>query len=384
MLIKKKEGLSITKNPTIEFSVIFGKLKLKSPYLWCKGKVSKPLVSKMGITHQGRTETVERALVDFGSEEAFIPASKRFREHYKYDIGSSAVSRVTKQTAQEAMKYVEDKLSEAGKNYSDVEKEESVETVKEMLVELDGCEIRTAELSIKEDSIETTPVYNNPKKEKIIKWRDVRIGSARPLETASKIYVGKMASYPEVVRQLFNASILNGMSPKTKVIGVADGGIGLYEELKNQFTNMQFILDKPHLKDHLYDTAEELGIAKNERAAWVKPRLKAISNGDVGRIWKELKDKYACCPNKRLKRLIGYINRFFDALNYKDFKEKGYPIGSGEVESAHKYVPQKRMKLPGACWHPDTINPMLALRILRANAWWGDFWNERTRDKIAA
>jgi hypothetical protein len=362
--------------------VIFGKLELKSPYLWSKGKSSKPLVKDMGIKHQGRSETVERALVDFGSEEAFSPASKRFKEHYKYDIGTSAVSRVTEETAKEVIKYVEGKLSEAGKNYGDVET--SNETVKEMLVELDGCEIRTAELKIKENGAETTPVYHNPKKEKIINWRDVRIGFARPLNEVSKIYVGKMSSYPEIVEQLFNASILKGMSPKTNVIGVADGGIGLAEELKNQFTNMQFILDKPHLKHHLYETAEELGITKDERAAWVNPRLKAISNGDVGRIWQELKDEYARSPKKRLKRLIGYIDRFFDAVNYKDFKEKGYPIGSGEVESAHKSVPQKRMKLPGACWHPDTINPMLALRVLRANDWWDDFWKERTEDKIAA
>lgn len=362
--------------------MIFGKLELKSPYLWSKEKHSKPLVDEMGIKHQGRSETVERALVDFGSEDAFVPAAKRFKEHYKYDIGQSAVWRTTKQTAQEAMKYVENKLSEAGKNYGNVE--ESNEIVEQMLVELDGCEIRTAEQKIKENTSETTPVYHNPKKEKDIKWRDVRIGFARPLETASKIYVGKKSSYPEIVKQLFNASILNGMSPKTKVIGVADGGIGLREELDKQFENMQFILDKPHLKDHLYNTAEELGIVKNERTAWVNPRLKAICNGEVEGILEELKDEYSRCPNNRLKRLIGYIGRFFDAINYNDFKSKGYPIGSGEVESAHKYVPQKRMKLPGACWHPDTINPMLALRVLRANCWWDDYWNERTENKIAA
>jgi hypothetical protein len=32
------------------------------------------------------------------------------------------------------------------------------------------------------------------------------------------------------------------------------------------------------------------------------------------------------------------------------------------------------MKIPGAIWHPDTVNPMLALRVIRANDWWDDFW----------
>ena len=50
-----------------------------------------------------------------------------------------------------------------------------------------------------------------------------------------------------------------------------------------------------------------------------------------------------------------------------------YPKVSGEIESAHRYIPQKRLKIPGATWHPDNINPMLALRIIRANNWWHDF-----------
>ncbi|WP_193200888.1 hypothetical protein [Nostoc sp. MG11] len=61
-------------------------------------------------------------------------------------------------------------------------------------------------------------------------------------------------------------------------------------------------------------------------------------------------------------------------MSYEKFLSQGLPIGSGEVESAHRYIPQKRLKIPGATWHPNTINPMLALRIMRANDWWEDFW----------
>ncbi len=89
-------------------------------------------------------------------------------------------------------------------------------------------------------------------------------------------------------------------------------------------------------------------------------------------------------PNKRRTRLIGYIKRFSDSLNYGEFKSMGYPIGSGEIESAHKSIPQKRLKIPGASWKSDSINPMLSLRILRANGWWEDFWDQRTEEVEAA
>ena len=55
-----------------------------------------------------------------------------------------------------------------------------------------------------------------------------------------------------------------------------------------------------------------------------------------------------------------------------------------ELESAHKSIPPKRMKLSGACWHPERINPMLSLRVLRANGWWDDFWENSMNQKLAA
>jgi len=363
----------------IEFNFIFGKAQLRSPYLWLPGSSSKPLIDDMNITHQGRSEAVNRALSDFGIEDSFARAAVRFKEHYHYKIGPSAVDRSTKTTALQAMKYIENKLSD---NDSDqIQKSTSIE---KMLVELDGCELRTAQLVPAEDSTETTPVYKNPKKEKIINWRDVRLGFVRPLDSKSKTFVGKMDCYQNVVSQMHSAAVSIGMTPETKIIGVADGGIGLSEELKRQFPSMQFILDKSHLKDHLYETAEALGINQKDRPGWVKPRVRAISDGNVEAVLKELEEENDKNPNKRLKRLIGYIKRFYDALDYDNFKSLGYPIGSGEIESAHKSIPQKRLKIPGASWNADSIDPMLALRILRADDWWEDFWNQRTESLLAA
>jgi len=369
----------IQRNPMICFNTIFGQTEPESPYLWNNGKKSRPLTDEMGITHQGRSETVERALSDFGSEESSEQAAERFEEHYRYDCSGSTVSRVRKQIAEEAQEYVEKKLSDAGNNYGETDND-----VEKILTEPDGCELRTGILKPLPDSEQTTPVHGNPKREKAINRREVRIGTARPSDAVSEIYAGKMGSYPEVVGQLFNASVLIGMTPATQIIGIADGGIGLKEESENQFPGMQFISDITHLKDHLYDTAEASGISEKNRKEWVTLRLEAISNGEAERIKTEFEEQYKKCGNKRLKRLIGYLERFDHCVGYKTFRADGYPVGSGEVESAHKSVPQKRLKLPGACRHPDSVNPMSALRVLRANGWWNDFRKKRTEIKIAA
>ena len=371
--------MSIHKNPTITFNVIFGPIELKSPYLWPGEKPSKPVVDDMKITHQGRSETVKRALSDFGIDDSFNAARKKFNEHYHFDVGISTVDRTTKEIAQEASAYLADKLSSCEAAEDDIQPS----SPGTLLVELDGCEIRTAQLKVIEPSTQKTPRQNNPKKEKLIKWRDVRIGFARPLEQKEKIFIGKMDAYPVVVNQLHDAAEFIGMTADTHVIGVADGGIGLSEELLRQFPSMQFILDKSHLRDHFYDTADKMGLGKNAQAKWVEPRIQDISKGHVDRILEELIREHEQNPCDRLRRLIGYVKRFAEAISYGSFKEKEYPIGSGEVESAHKSIPQKRLKIPGATWHADSINPMLTLRIVRANDWWEDFWEQREK-RLAA
>jgi len=39
--------------------------------------------------------------------------------------------------------------------------------------------------------------------------------------------------------------------------------------------------------------------------------------------------------------------------------------------------PKERLKLPGTWWHLENVDFMLALRLIRANGWWENFWEEK-------
>ncbi len=54
----------------------------------------------------------------------------------------------------------------------------------------------------------------------------------------------------------------------------------------------------------------------------------------------------------------------------------GLPIGSGEIESAHRYIIQSRLKRAGAWGTLDTLEHRLALRVVRANREWEDYWRQ--------
>lgn len=74
----------------------------------------------------------------------------------------------------------------------------------------------------------------------------------------------------------------------------------------------------------------------------------------------------------RLRTLWGFCRR---TAKKWDFKFKDW-LGSGEIESAHRYVIQKRLKLPGAWWLEEHAETMLALRTHRANHDWANYWKK--------
>ncbi|MBK8754908.1 MAG: hypothetical protein IPL99_26230 [Candidatus Competibacteraceae bacterium] len=43
-----------------------------------------------------------------------------------------------------------------------------------------------------------------------------------------------------------------------------------------------------------------------------------------------------------------YIRNRWDQLVYQGALQRGLPIRSGEIESAHRYIIQERLKLPSA------------------------------------
>lgn len=369
----KIAGLTIHRCKRIKYSSLFGVIEIPSPYLRDKktGRGARPVKDQLRIEHGDRSVAVQRALTDFGAEESFGQAAKRFEEHYGWAINRATVRREVEKTALNAQKFVEVKLFIA--RLRALKSLTTKPNIEQLLVELDGCHIRTGIL-LPGEKAEFTKKRQLLKRKRESDWKEVRVGLVRPVSDKEKrTYVARMSKYPEVVGQLVSAAYDQGMSKQTQVYAVADGGNGLREALQAQSPNLTFILDRPHLKQHLYEGAEAIGLTGPERHKWVSHNLHKIDAGDVRQVIKTLKG-YRGQGQERITNLFGYLKRFKDAVDYDYFRAKGLRIGSGEVESAHRYIPQKRLKIPGATWHPDTVNPMLALRIIRANGWWDDFW----------
>ena len=77
----------------------------------------------------------------------------------------------------------------------------------------------------------------------------------------------------------------------------------------------------------------------------------------------------------RLKHPDPYMHNAQEQLNYQGAIQAELPIGSGEVESAHRYVILDRLDIAGSWW---TAEYLMSTMTLQENGGWNDYWKEQT------
>ena len=142
-------------------------------------------------------------------------------------------------------------------------------------------------------------------------------------------------------RYRLRRSIEAGLGCNTYVHAVGDGAPWIADQVAQQFgAQGQYLIDFYHACEYLAEASSvcEPPDIPNEQA-----------------------------PIRRCHR---YFANRRDQLDYAGAIEKGLPIGSGKIESAHRYIVQQRLKRPGAWWGLIGAERMLALQLCRANGGW--------------
>ncbi len=70
------------------------------------------------------------------------------------------------------------------------------------------------------------------------------------------------------------------------------------------------------------------------------------------------------------EKLLNYFEANVYRIDYPTYDQKGYYIGSGAIESAHRTVIQKRLKLSGQRWTMEGAQRVLNLRVLKMSGKW--------------
>ena len=139
------------------------------------------------------------------------------------------------------------------------------------------------------------------------------------------------------------------------------------------------MIDFHHVCEYLGAAAKTVAPDPAVRKSWMEAQKDALKTGRIDAVLKALVPHREAAEVSDGQAPVRACHRYLDTredqLKYREALAEGLPIGSGEIESAHRHVAQKRLKLPGAWWLVEHAEHMLALRINRLNGDWQAYWN---------
>jgi hypothetical protein len=170
-------------------------------------------------------------------------------------------------------------------------------------------------------------------------------------------------------------ALRQGITTAPQVVWISDGARGFWRLFQQQFAGVASgILDFYHAAQQLWEVAEAYGDTLPTRTPqqWFERLRHQLRHGYVHRIVQELGRllKYPSTPASAkpvLKRVQQYLRKHLPHLQYRQFKKQGFPIGSGMVESACKWLIEQRFKGTGMRWSETGFNHLLHLRLAWVN-----------------
>jgi len=208
-------------------------------------------------------------------------------------------------------------------------------------------------------------------------YQEARLTLSHPKGAVTSVFGCTLGNPSEAGDQMSGSAILSGMGQKTEVRRIGDGAPRIAGQVGRVFGGQGgFLIDFYHLRGYLSDAAC-ICSPHNSPAFFIRQKQLA----EEGQIAEALGQMIPYAepdgvPDDKapVRRCARYITNRPGQSDYKEAEEKGLPIGSGEIGSAHRYIIRKRLKIPGAWRKENNAQNMLSLRVLRANGEWETYW----------
>ncbi len=240
------------------------------------------------------------------------------------------------------------------------------------------------------------------------RWREDKIGTfttylpgdgtksgpPKPLVTT---YVATMQSTEGFGKMVRVEAERRGLSRSKMTLAIGDGGNWIDPLIDRERLYDRRIIDYYHAVEHLYEAARA-AMGKDSPAAtpFAEELKEDLWNGRVDAVIAKLgahSDHLGSPqtgdgpehPRRVLANNVGYFTRHKHHMNYPEYRQKGWPIGSGMTEAGVKQF-NKRVKGTEQFWGESGVEVILALRALwlSQDDRWNRYWTTRAGYSKAA
>lgn len=222
------------------------------------------------------------------------------------------------------------------------------------------------------------------------KWAELKLG--RVFRAADNITFGEADESRKWIRASKYAAHLGHcdafyekfsklLDPLRNVIFIADGARWIWDRVGSFHPNAVQILDFYHAMEHLWEVVRlcwKLNFkTERQRDEWIGQQRIHLLDGKVDVVCENIR-KLKVTGTKNLEKqtlLVQYYQNNEKRMKYNEYLEKGWLIGSGPIESAHREVIQKRLKRSGQRWTKDGAQQVANLRVAHKSQEWDTVTN---------
>jgi len=204
--------------------------------------------------------------------------------------------------------------------------------------------------------------------------RSVHLLSGHQLQDDAELFAA--------LRQVKEAGLIP--TDQVRLCVVAAGAPWIWQGVQQLFPTAEEILDYDHCAAPIHTLAElQYGEQPARAFAWGEATMARLFAGEVaGVIWGLQRLRPATLTAMAaIATLSGYLQHNRTRINYRAQRKAGYPLGSGGLESAPKFICHARLKRSGAWWYVANSNHRLALRCAKYNGTFEQAF-ERYRQRV--
>lgn len=198
-------------------------------------------------------------------------------------------------------------------------------------------------------------------------WKNKKGETCRKIE--KKEYVSYLGPVSDFKKHVLAGAIRNGYGKYERVVLLSDGA-GWIANMKDELFGQDAIqiLDFFHLSENVYSYGRaKFRMDESQYMPWAEDKCRRLKDGEWEEVLKGLNPEETY---KNTVNLYHYIDSNKEHINYPQYSEMGFFIGSGAVESSNKVIVQRRFKQAGMRWGVSTAQYLLTL----VSKWESELW----------
>ena len=218
-----------------------------------------------------------------------------------------------------------------------------------------------------------------------VEWHELKTGVFYLQEQAArkngrglltdKVVVSWQGEPLELGRRLHQVACEQGLGRAREKLVVGDGAPWIWNVAQDRWKEAVKLLDFYHASQHVWALGEAVYGDREAAHAWVEKQLHQLRHGQQAAALRTIAGLKAgrSQTGEVIRREQNYFAGHARRMNYRALAQRGWPIGSGPVESACLQR-QGRFKRSGQFWTPSGLRHLSALIETRQNGHWDALW----------